>query len=307
MKKLTIFFNLIALIGLMFSTQSCETEITPALDTFEPIITIDAWLTSMPGEQTIYINQTAAYFDESGYPTVSGAQVSVVDNIGNTFVFEETESGTYVWGSDTTETSFVQTNKVFQLEIIYDGVVYTASSEARRSPEIDSIVVEKREEELGLPEGYYAQFYARDFSGSGDTYWIKAFKNGQYLNKPSEINIAYDAAFSAGGNFDGSVFISPIREGINPYDEDENEDIISPYTPGDSIRVEVWSVTEDAFYFLADIAELTNREGGIGALFASPIYNTKSNFRVDGEFSEAVTGYFSTSVVNSLETVVEEE
>ena len=307
MKKLTDFLKLKALIALIISIQSCETEITPELDPLIPLISVDAWLTSLPGKQSIYIQQTTAYFDQGKQPEISGATVSIKDNQGNTFIFEETAPGKYTWGDENTPTSFVQTNKVFDLEIVYDNKTYSATSEAKRSPVIDSIVVEKREEELGNPEGYYAQFYARDFSGQGDTYWIRTYKNNELLNKPSEINIAYDAAFSSGGNFDGFVFINPIREGINPFDEDENEEILSPYAPGDSIRVEVWSVTEDAFYFLSDVAELTNREGGIGALFQSPIYNTKTNILINNEKSEEVTGFFCTSVVTSLEKLVEEE
>ncbi|NEQ53563.1 MAG: hypothetical protein F6K11_26075, partial [Leptolyngbya sp. SIO3F4] len=127
-------------------------------------------------------------------------------------------------------------------------------------------------------------------------------------NKPSEINIAFDAAFSAGGNFDGLAFILPIREGINPFDEDEDGETLSPFVPGDVVRVEIWSVSNDAFYFLSDIANLTNRDGGIGALFQPPIFNTKTNIMLNGEETDQVIGFFSASIVNSLEqTIVEQE
>ena len=303
-KKYFFITSLAAIVGFL---QACETEITPALDPLEPLLNIDAWLSSKPGQQVIYINRTIAYFDQEEQPKVSGANIRVTDDLGNNFDFVENEPGEYIWGENA-DFSFINTNRVYEIEIELDGDVYSAVSQANRSPVVDSIVVENRPEELGSPEGYYAQFYARDFSGSGDTYWIKSYKNGEFLNKPSEINIAFDAAFSAGGNFDGLAFILPIREGINPFDEDEDGETLSPFEPGDELRVEIWSVTNDAFYFLSDIANLTNRDGGIGALFQPPIFNTKTNFLINGEATEQIVGFFSTSMVNSLEqTIVEQE
>ena len=63
-------------------------------------------------------------------------------------------------------------------------------------PDIDSIVFSFKEESV-CPEGYYAQFYADDIAVPGDIYWIKAYKNGSFLNKPNEINLAFDAGFAA--------------------------------------------------------------------------------------------------------------
>ncbi|MEM1135887.1 MAG: DUF4249 domain-containing protein [Bacteroidota bacterium] len=303
------FFNIVfyhfILVSSIISIQSCETEIEPELAALEPLITVDAWLNSMSGEQVIHLAKTTAYFDSSEQPKISGASVSVSDNAGNTFVFDEAEPGKYTWAR-ADSSSFITLNTSYNLEIVYEGDLYTAVSEARRSPVIDSIMVERREEELGQPEGYYAQFFAKDFEGEGDTYWIRTYKNDEFLSKPSEINIAYDAAFSAGGNFDGFTFINPIREGVNPFDEDENEEDLSPYVPGDRIRVEIWSTTEEAFYFLSDVANLTNREGGIQALFESPIYNTTTNVLVNNEESDKVVGFFNTSMVESMEKVIEE-
>ena len=55
---------------------------------------------------------------------------------------------------------------------------------------------------------FIVSFFARDPFGAGDTYWIKTYKNGSFLNKPQELNIAYDAAFDGGSASDGIVFHS---------------------------------------------------------------------------------------------------
>ena len=55
--------------------------------------------------------------------------------------------------------------------------------------------------------------------GTGNTYFIRSFKNDTLLNSGESANIAYDAAFSPGADFDGIEFIVPIRRiGINDFD-----------------------------------------------------------------------------------------
>ena len=48
-------------------------------------------------------------------------------------------------------------------------------------------------------------------------------------------DVAYDAGFSAGSQTDGITFIQPIRDGINPFDQDSEENFLPPYIPGDSV------------------------------------------------------------------------
>ena len=116
------------------------------------------------------------------------------------------------------------------------GARYNAQSQINRVPEVEEIKFTFREEEAFQDEGYDAEFLATDFEGSNDTYWIKAYKNGQFLNKPFELNIAYDAGFSAGGNVDGVVFIQPIQSGVHELDDNLS---VVPYQLGDSLYVEI--------------------------------------------------------------------
>jgi hypothetical protein len=119
------------------------------------------------------------------------------------------------------------------------------------------------------------------------------------LSKPSEINIAFDAGFSRGDNVDGVSFNKFIRTGVNPYDQDNNGDIISPYTPGDSLFVEIHSLTNLAYSYLFEVSVQTNRPGGIAELIAIPLANVPSNI-VNVTNDEPVTGFFSISAVKSM-------
>ncbi len=96
------------------------------------------------------------------------------------------------------------------------------------------------------------------------------------MNNPDEINIAFDAGFSEGGNIDGLLFIPPIRDTINPFDEEDNE-FLSPFADGDDVEVEIYSITNEAFIFLNEMALQINRPGGFAELFATPLSNVPTN------------------------------
>ena len=163
-------------------------------------------------------------------------------------------------------------------------------------PPVDSISFTFEEEDGPFPEGYFAEFWSRDLAGAGDTYWIKTFKNGVYQGKPDEINIAFDAGFSNGGSIDNLIFIPPIRFGVNSFEENEDGELQAPFLAGDSIYVELHSITNEAFYFLSEVAFQTNRPGGFAELFATPLSNVVTNILPSDEKVEVV-GFFNVSAV----------
>jgi hypothetical protein len=256
-----IFF--LTLIGL--AVAACETVINPELNSAEPLLVVDAWVNNKPGAQTIILSLSQSYFDNTLPPPVSNATVSVVENGSKTYTFTEEQSrkGYYTWKPTGTEV-FGGVGNNYKLTIQVNGEVYEATSKMGAVPPVDSIVYEKNEPDQANPDFYRAQFYAKDLIGRGDTYWIKTYKNGILLNKPEEINAAYDAGFDAGGPFYSKIengipflldFIPPIRNRMNPNDTNANDEPISPYVPGDSAYVEIHSITLAGFTYLTQLEE----------------------------------------------------
>lgn len=307
MKKSAFRFILTVLaIALIFS--SCEDVVDITLDEGTAQLTVDAWLTNQSGSQTIKLTTTAPYFDNSPNPPALGATVVVTSQDGVIYNFTDDDNdGNYVWFPATEDETFGEIGKGYGLVVQYQEETFVATSFMGRVPEIDSVQFKFEEKSLGTPEGYYGQFYARDFEGENDCYWVKTYKNGEFLGKPQEINIAYDAGTSAGGNVDGLIFIPPVRSGINrsPDLDDSSDDgtDVAPWALGDRFVVELWSITPDAFFFLEQARnQMTN-----GGLFASPIANVPTNIQNANENSEVkALGYFCTSAVSSLgDTIVE--
>ena len=340
------------LLAIMVLFSSCETEVDPSLGETLNILVIDAWLTNNDATQHINITRSQSYFDTSAPTKVSGAIVTITDLDDNTtYTFVE-EGERYTWvspdGSD-----FGTIGHSYELTVELDGNTYIASTSLNDVPPIDSIRF-RLEDNNFIDEAIFGEFFATDLEGLNDTYWIKAWKNGRFLGKPEEINIAYDAAFSVSVENDGKQFIQPIRDLISPQETLDNE-FLSPYNlpqafvvegtnvlnengsvygrienntlffenaevpedfesvsldddqyqltsdslfiRGDSVYVEIHSVSNDAYFFLSQVIIETNREGGFGALFATPLANVSTNIVPDNT-SNLVAGFFNIAAVS---------
>jgi hypothetical protein len=258
--------------------MACEKRIDPGLEDAPDVTIVDAWINDKNEPQAIYIKRSLPYFEAYDLPGVSGAEVRVVNENGDQFWFFESETiaGEYIWMPQSDSIKIGTVGDRFVLDIKMNGTQLGSFSEMNRVPDIDSITFKLASDNPILKGSFLAQVYADDFPGVGDTYWIKGYKNGVYLSKPSEINIAFDAGFSRGDDVDGVTFNKFIRTGVNPYDQDDNGDIISPYMPGDSLFVEIHSLTNLAYSYLFEVSVQTNRPGGIAEIFAVPLANVGS-------------------------------
>ena len=298
MKNSNYIFLLLS-IAIIFFMTSCEDDISSKVElaASPDLVVIDAWINNKPEPQTINILASQTYFDNSGVVGLSGAEVVVLSTSGEQYLFEEGDNGAYTWTPTNGET-FGTIGEDYGLSVTHNGITYASGSSLNRVPPIDSITFRFEEENAFLEESYFAEFWSRDPEGTGDSYWIRTWKNGIYLGDPNEINIAFDAGFSQGGAVDGLIFIPPIRDAINPF-EDEDGVFLSPYAPGDSIYVELHAIPNEAAFFLNEVRLQTDRPGGFGELFASPLSNVPTNiFASDGETE--VLGFFTVSAVSSL-------
>jgi hypothetical protein len=292
--KFSALFALAAL-----TLTSCEDVIDLETATGTPQLVVDGWLTNQAGQQNITLTWSGAYFDNNAPKPVLGAVVTVTDDRGKVYNFEDADGdGKYVWGKTNTDT-LGHVGRTYSLKVVNGTDTFSAKSELKRVPTVDSVVYRHEkwpfEPEKGPREGYIAQFYARDIDGVGDTYWIKPVIRGKaVVDKGENISIAYDAAFGAGAPSDGLIFILPLRESITTD---------SLYSAGDQVGVELHSITYEAFEFLKQVSE----QAANGGLFATPIANVRSNVINADPNGPKALGFFSTSAVSRKETVIDPE
>jgi hypothetical protein len=299
MKYIKTIFGVIAT-GLLLA--SCEDVINPNLREADPVLVIDAWINNKVEDQVVRLTLSQPYLSDEVPPGVSGATVTVTYDGGTLdFMEDSDEPGVYRWTTDeaTSEEVFGETGRAYTLTVVVDGQTFEAVSKINRTVAIDSITFELDDSPFYPENSYLAQFWAREPVGTGDTYWIRPYKNGIPLSKPSEINIAYDAGFSPGGSFDGITFIPPIRE-VNPNDVDEDDQPLSPYVIGDSLYVEIHSITYESFTFLSQVIVQTDRPGGFGELFSTPLANVSSNIIRTSSGPLKAVGFFNVASVRGL-------
>lgn len=296
---LTRFLHLSVVLLVIAGLSGCEDVIDLKTETGPTQLVVDGWITNQPGTQTITLTWSSSYFDPNPIKPVLGAKVRVTDNLGQVYTFTDADgTGKYTWGKLATDT-LGRIGGKYNLTVEHEQEVYTAKNEIKRVPKVDSIVYTnetlpfKPDEDGGQKTGFIVEFYARDFVGKGDTYWIKEVINGKTnVDKAEKISLAYDGAFGAGTPSDGLILIQPLRRSIT-YD--------SLYQAGNHVGVELHSITNEAFDFLKQVVEQSSN----GGLFATPIANIKSNVTNQDPKGRKPLGYFGASAVSRMETVID--
>lgn len=288
-------------IAVAFVLLSCETTIHPQLEQAEKIIVVDAWVNQKMERQKISVTRSQSYFDNSAPVKISNAEVVVHDlTSGEVYLFEEGDDA-YYW--QPTSSPFGVVGHQYRLIVAVDGETFEAFSRLGRVPPIDSIEFSFNKKNLLVSEDYFtAEFKALEPAGVGDTYWIKAWKNGHHLNKPGELNMTYDASFTPGQSVDGQQFIIPIRKDfINPLDEnpEKKNEMLPPYEVGDSVYVEIHSLDPMAYEFLFGVYFHITRPGGFAELFSMPLANATTNILNQNKNSKTMAaGFFNVSAIS---------
>lgn len=280
----------------MFS--SCEDVIDLELRDGVEQLVVDAWLTNENKTQEIKLSLSQPYFDNSAPKAALGATVIVFDEDSVAYRFvDENKDGVYTYNEKQHQQPFNQTGKNYALYVKYNNEEFYSLSKLSRVPTIDSINYEYFEFPVQVNDtiprtGYLAQFYAKDFIGLADTYWVRFRKNNKLINKPSSISIAYDGGFSPGSQSDGLTFILPLRQSIND----------GLYQHGDSVTVELYSITNEAYMFLFQVRQESTNAG----IFATPPANIPSNmFNLNTKSTKKAIGFFCVSGVSTFSTVID--
>ncbi|OZI06441.1 hypothetical protein BWI93_19915 [Siphonobacter sp. BAB-5385] len=292
-------FPLYLLLALSSLLMSCEDVIDLRTQTGPTRLVVEGWINDDATPQTIRLTLSQNYFNNNRALPATGATVTVSDDLGKTYRFvDEKQDGNYVWKPAASE-KMGRLGGKYTLNVAYASETYQAETEIKRVPTIDSLTYYYDKPTFvaddSPKEGYVAEFYARDFTGAGDCYWIKTYKNGQrYDRSARDLSIAYDAGFSPGAATDGLIFLLPVRRSIN-------SDRL--FQENDSIRVELLSITQSTYSFIRAVREESSNQG----LFATAPSNVPTNIlntRTDGP---RALGWFGGSSISRFSTVFRKE
>tara|TARA_A100000171_G_C2118290_1_gene139179 strand:- start:745 stop:1581 length:837 start_codon:yes stop_codon:yes gene_type:complete len=257
---------------------SCEETIDIDTITSEPKVVIDGVLTNNSELNFIKLSYTRGFYSLDPNPSITDALVTVTDDADNEVVYihnpnnDPSKKGYYY--PQTPYAGSIWTT--YRLKVTVDGVDYTASETMLPVTEIDSLTVIIDEEEMEDPdeegEFYEVLFYAKEPQDRVDHYLFKFYKNGLTLR-----------------DFEGDIYFA---------DDDFLGESISGvptagyYKLGQYAKVEMYSITREAFIYYNDLSNLLNNDGG---MFTPPPANPRTNL------SNGAFGYFQVSAVDIME------
>lgn len=121
---------------LLFATSSCQKVIHVDLNSADPQLVVEGYVTDAPDSIWIKLTKTVNFSDKNEFPPVDNAIVIVSDSEGNSEQLTQIQPGIYkalnLQGTP---------GRTYKLEIEYNGKKYTASSYMNYPVEIDSISI----------------------------------------------------------------------------------------------------------------------------------------------------------------------
>lgn len=256
------FLNLL-IVPFLFS--SCEKVIDIDLNAKAPQVVIEGNITDQPGPYTVKLTQTVNYDEANTFPTISGATVTISDNVGNSEILTETSLGIY-----TTSTLQGVAGRIYKLKVIANGKEYDATSTINSPVNIDTLKVIKQNLPKGNKKIIYVEF--KDIPGIANYYRFIKIINGKV--QPA-IYVEDDLTQ------DGKVLSIGLIE-KEKYDEDIKS--------GDTVTIILQSLDESTYNYFKTLLQLNS--GGLMNQSSSPA-NPLSNISND------VLGYFSACSITS--------
>lgn len=237
MKKLL--FISIATIGLF---ASCQKVIDVDLNSKDPQLVIEGNVTDQPGPYTVQLTKTVNFSESNTFPGVSGATVTIADNVGNTETLNETSPGIY-------QTSTLQgtPGRTYTLTVVAEGKTYTASSTMPNNVPLDSVwVVDDPAFGKYLIPVYY------DPAGKGNYYRVVEYVNHERNNGI----FIYDDAFN-----DGLMNGQPLF------------DFETEYVTGDTIDLALYCIDKPVYQYYFSLEQTVSGQTGAPANPESNISN----------------------------------
>lgn len=243
MKRLNSIQLFVAVLGFILTLNSCEKVIEVKVDDADQRVVIEAKLSNEIGGGVVKLTKTLPLNSTSDYELVSGAEVYITNlSTTNRIMLNETEQGIYK-----NETLEGEPGVAYKLEVITtDGQTFTAQDVMPLMTTLEDVSIEIENFAFFEPEDEGDNFYQvkpvfEDMEGVENFYQIlvKQEDEGEDMD---DIDIFKDLGFDGLTNTQ-SVYIDAF--------------------PGETIHVELQSITEASYDYLASL--ITNMDQSSGS------------------------------------------
>ncbi len=238
---------------------ACKKEIQMDLKEKDVKVVIEGGISNNGRPAEITITKSTNFNNSNDFPEVSGAEVTISDNAGNSETLVEDGAGTYKG-----KTLLGTPGRTYYLKVVASEKSYSAISTMPQVVPIDTIFGKKESFMGGNFYNVYPIF--KDPAGVKNYYRIIEFKNGVRSPGSGVTNDIY---------FDGNYNVQPVSNKIDEVKE------------GDKIEIELQCIDENIFKHFISMANastgsaapanpVSNIEGGALGYFSAHTTNKKA-------------------------------
>jgi len=267
------FKRYIGFLAMVFAAISCQKVIDIEVNTSPSQLVIEGNITNVREPQVIKISRSVNYTSTNVYPAVSGATITVRDNLGTTWRFNETTTpGTY-------RSSSMNGNagRTYTLSVNVDNNTYTAASTMPSPVRADSITL-------------------TDVTFGGTTRKMVAV----HYTDPKNVANQYRYILRVNGRPTNRIYVfdDRLKDGNQSKDElypgNDDDDDKNQLKSGDVAEVEIQNIDKNVFNYWFTLRQQSR--GGPGG--ATTPGNPPSNI------SNNALGYFSAHTFQTISITV---
>ena len=253
---------------ILLSLWGCTKVIDLKLGNNSGLLVIEGIVTNLDSAQHIILSRNVPFTNTNTYPPVSGATVSVTDNLNNTYNFTEGPAGTY------SSVPFQGvTGTTYKMSVTSDGATYTASSTMPALVPLDSITEKSNAFNPGDNRREITVHF-QDPPNVANQYRFILWVN----------NVEVQYVFAYNDEFTNGRYV--------------NLDLVETLTdiyPGDTVKVEMQCIDEPVYTYWFSLMEqqFGGPDGGVAPS------NPPSNI------TPSVFGYFSAHTTQTLTLMVQ--
>lgn len=272
---------LFSMFPIMVLLASCEDIIEVKLnDENMNLAGVEASISTLD-EPKVFLYKTLQVDKDTDYPGISGALVTITDNLSNTITLTEDSKKAGLYTVPQNKSFKGVAGREYKLEIKNKGITLTATEKLERVEPIDSIQVFPSMRGNKLFLGVFS--YGKEPKGVGNYYKWDVYVNDTLIIDASRMAIASD-------EFVDGNYISKLEIYTDFHDPDKPEKRVIKLN--DEVKVRQNSISDFVYkYYFQIINQSTT-----GGLFSVPPANIKSN--IISSDGRPVLGLFSASDVS---------
>ena len=281
---------LLLILGLGLSMASgCEDEQIPWEAEDAPTrLVVEGLLTNEDKKHRIILSRTADYFSNEKTPRVSGARVTVSSGLDTIpFTEQDNQPGVYVSPKIAGQVEKTYTLDIHLNQPLNQKTHYQATETMIRGLVLDTINAFIYENPLYVEESpmdsllLYLTLLGPEPKDIGNYYAVRLFRNGQAVHDTIDEVDIYSDSEEFEGDYVNNLFF------------------FSDFLPGDTLAIEVSTVSKNFRRYMNGLQNIVNQSGNPFDLSGPPA-NATGN--IDGGL-----GYFRVSFVTRTWTVVKDQ